>query len=427
MQTNDTAVLTLISVSVSVDLGGGQGAGAQNNDFLKAFLDHWGSRLSLLLGEQGAQLVAAKGNLLQMSVPDADMAVTAACAAQDATVPRLAGASNVVMPELRVVLHGGEVLAVDGYGAAEALDAARRITELARPRQILVVADVYQRLSDKGKARLRHVRKDETGATGFGGGDLYEVPWQELTASTPEEDAASADNTQIVPMGKRPIRVLPPEEQDEPPPATDKPAPPQVAAPKPPPPAPPKATPPAPPKAAAPAPPPPPPPPPPPAPPKAVAPAAAPPKKDKLSPFAPRRPSAPKAVPVRRAPVEEPEPVEPPQGRRLRVTFAGNVVLIDRIAPMASIGRSSANELMADAPSVSRMHAKLIYRDDCFYVVDFSKNGTYIYDERGTEMLVHKYEFKLPFSGRLSLGRPKDDGQAKIMLFRTEAGPVSSG
>jgi hypothetical protein len=250
------------------------------------------------------------------------------------------------------------------------------------------------------------VRQAQPGETGPGEGQLYEVPWHDLTASTPEQDAAAADNTQIVAAGKRPIRVLPPEEQDRLP-LEALPTPP-AASPRPTP------EPPAPAKVSGPLP---------------AAPEAVPPKPERVSPFAPRRtPSAPKAVPVRRPPpMPEPEPEAPPEGRRLRVTFAGNVVLVDRIAPMASIGRSAANEVMADAPSVSRAHGKIMFRGDSFYLVDYSKNGTYLYDERGNEMLVHKCEFKLPFSGRMSLGRPKDDRQAKILLFRTEAGPVTSG
>ena len=50
------------------------------------------------------------------------------------------------------------------------------------------------------------------------------------------------------------------------------------------------------------------------------------------------------------------------------------------------LGRSSSNDLPLDDPSVSRIHAKIVRRDDGFYILDTgSKHGTLVNTRRISE------------------------------------------
>lgn len=74
--------------------------------------------------------------------------------------------------------------------------------------------------------------------------------------------------------------------------------------------------------------------------------------------------------------------------------------------PSLTIGRAEQNDLVVQHPLVSRLHARIEYRNRRFVLVDQSANGTYISDDSGSSTFVRRDMHVLTGSGSLGLGEP---------------------
>lgn len=70
-----------------------------------------------------------------------------------------------------------------------------------------------------------------------------------------------------------------------------------------------------------------------------------------------------------------------------------------------AIGRDSASEVPIDSAKVSRQHARIIYRQGNFVLIDMSTNGTYVYPDNAPATRVQKNMLILTGKGRISFGQ----------------------
>lgn len=90
---------------------------------------------------------------------------------------------------------------------------------------------------------------------------------------------------------------------------------------------------------------------------------------------------------------------------RLQVEYQGKSIEMIPAQRVFVIGRNEDSELMVDAPTVSRTHARFIFRNGKFILIDQSTNGTFVSANGGEEIcLMSEEEFPLSGSGVIGLG-----------------------
>lgn len=110
--------------------------------------------------------------------------------------------------------------------------------------------------------------------------------------------------------------------------------------------------------------------------------------------------------------------LSPAQRGQLLVTYDVHRIVVDPSRPQIVVGRGEAADLRVDEIMASRLHARLEWRRDKFFLVDQSTNGTYL-DMGGGEKFVRRDEVVLGAEGRLSLGRPFADNAHSIVHFKS--------
>ena len=124
------------------------------------------------------------------------------------------------------------------------------------------------------------------------------------------------------------------------------------------------------------------------------------------------------AAEIKAAPIE---PVAPPPevpACRLVLRFRGQTLQVDVTAPLITIGRDPASGIVIDDRKVSRAHARIERREDRYVFVDASTNGSYIRDEAGEEIALHRgEEHELDGKGHLYFGASSKDPKAAFAEF----------
>ena len=106
------------------------------------------------------------------------------------------------------------------------------------------------------------------------------------------------------------------------------------------------------------------------------------------------------------------QPVE-----RLCVRYRGKAFLVDEKTPVLTIGRDLGCKLTIDDRKASRQHARVERRNDGFYLVDTSTNGTFVTLSGRQEILVRRHEVQLDGKGRVSFGTSSNDPQSDLADF----------
>jgi len=91
-------------------------------------------------------------------------------------------------------------------------------------------------------------------------------------------------------------------------------------------------------------------------------------------------------------------------GGRLVFTAGGTRVELGEGQPSLTIGRAEQNDLVVRQPEVSRLHARIEYRNGRFVLTDLSANGTYVAPDGGGQSYVHRDSVELTGSGTMGLG-----------------------
>jgi hypothetical protein len=102
---------------------------------------------------------------------------------------------------------------------------------------------------------------------------------------------------------------------------------------------------------------------------------------------------------------------------RLMLNYQGKEIGIDRNRPVITIGRKPESDIVMGDRAVSRIHAYIIHRDDHFYLIDQSTNGTHIYINGGRKAYVKEDEFLLSGRGSISPARKVSPDSANVITF----------
>lgn len=89
--------------------------------------------------------------------------------------------------------------------------------------------------------------------------------------------------------------------------------------------------------------------------------------------------------------------------------------------PQVTVGRGDQNDLVLKGELVSRLHARIEYRNGKFSLTDQSTNGTYVADRSGKVNLVRHDSHVLSGSGVIALGHQPMPGQADVIHFKIAA------
>jgi len=104
-------------------------------------------------------------------------------------------------------------------------------------------------------------------------------------------------------------------------------------------------------------------------------------------------------------------------GGRLVFAAGGTRLELGEGHPSLTIGRAEQNDLVVRNPLVSRLHARIEYRNGRFVLTDLSANGTYVLADGGSERYVHRDNQELIGAGSLGLGETVSPGSPTAVRF----------
>jgi hypothetical protein len=86
---------------------------------------------------------------------------------------------------------------------------------------------------------------------------------------------------------------------------------------------------------------------------------------------------------------------------RLYLGYGDNHAILDESNPFFTIGRAGTCNWVVLNAGVSRLHARIVYHNGKFLLIDVSRNGTIITHMNGTQVRVHQDEYVLSESGTI--------------------------
>ena len=109
------------------------------------------------------------------------------------------------------------------------------------------------------------------------------------------------------------------------------------------------------------------------------------------------------------ATLQDPEAVKPlVTESELHLQYEDKKITLTEVRHTFSIGRDKRCDLVMSDKYVSRVHARIGYRKGYFVLVDESKNGTAIVNERGEVTHVHRDELRLSGCGTIGVGANRE-------------------
>ena len=103
--------------------------------------------------------------------------------------------------------------------------------------------------------------------------------------------------------------------------------------------------------------------------------------------------------------------------KQLRVSFRGQVWVVNAARPTLLFGRETGNDIVVSDPRVSRQHARIELRNGLFYLADSSTNGTYLLEEGNAEHCIKRDEFILAEKGHIGCGFSVGDNMLDAVAF----------
>ena len=102
---------------------------------------------------------------------------------------------------------------------------------------------------------------------------------------------------------------------------------------------------------------------------------------------------------------------------RLCVRYRGKAFLLDDKTPVLTIGRDLGCKLVIEDRKASRQHARIEKRNDGYYLIDTSTNGSFVAISGRQEVMVRRHEILLEGTGQINLGASGNDPQAEHATF----------
>jgi class 3 adenylate cyclase len=102
---------------------------------------------------------------------------------------------------------------------------------------------------------------------------------------------------------------------------------------------------------------------------------------------------------------------------RLTAQFGDTTIELDASKPVLQMGRAEGNDFVVSGPLVSRVHARIEYRRNRFYLIDQSSNGTFLSIRGQAEIVLRRDETTLESSGLIGLGTSTDEAPDLCLQF----------
>jgi len=104
----------------------------------------------------------------------------------------------------------------------------------------------------------------------------------------------------------------------------------------------------------------------------------------------------------------------------LRLRMGTQEIEISETHPSATVGRAEQNDFVLKGDLISRLHARIDYRNRRFILSDQSTNGSWVVDAAGKESIVRHDTHVLTGSGAISFGHLAAEGQSDLLHYRVE-------
>ncbi len=102
---------------------------------------------------------------------------------------------------------------------------------------------------------------------------------------------------------------------------------------------------------------------------------------------------------------------------RLKVTYNGTDVIMNKQKSSLLMGRSETCDLPINEKLASRQHVRIELRRDKFFIVDQSTNGTHVLIENTDEAFLRRAEMALHGRGQISLGKSFTEDPSEVVRF----------
>ncbi len=102
---------------------------------------------------------------------------------------------------------------------------------------------------------------------------------------------------------------------------------------------------------------------------------------------------------------------------RLVLTWGAHEIEVTERHPMLTVGRRDVSDIVIKDDMVSRLHARIEYRNVRFCLTDQSSNGTYVADSTGATRLVCNATHVLTGAGTISFGINPATGQPRLVAY----------
>ncbi|MGQ0510190.1 MAG: adenylate/guanylate cyclase domain-containing protein [Betaproteobacteria bacterium] len=105
---------------------------------------------------------------------------------------------------------------------------------------------------------------------------------------------------------------------------------------------------------------------------------------------------------------------------RMVLRMGTHEVEVDETHPSVTVGRAEQSDFVLKGDLISRLHARIDYRNHRFSFTDQSTNGSWVTDANGKETLVRHDNHVLTGSGVISFGHMAVDGQLDLLHYRVD-------
>jgi adenylate cyclase len=107
----------------------------------------------------------------------------------------------------------------------------------------------------------------------------------------------------------------------------------------------------------------------------------------------------------------------PSKGVRLLLRYDNEVVILDDTRLSVSLGREAGSGIVVKSHRVSRNHARIEKRGDCFVLIDTSTNGSYLTQHGKPELPLRREECEIQGKGIISFAAPAASPEADCLEF----------
>jgi adenylate cyclase len=101
----------------------------------------------------------------------------------------------------------------------------------------------------------------------------------------------------------------------------------------------------------------------------------------------------------------------------LKLSYQGNSILMNQLCPRTVMGRDLSCSLVVSDKMASRQHACIELRQEKFFLVDQSTNGTFVLPDGDAEFVLRREEMVLQGAGRIAFGRSVEAAQDEAVTY----------